>query len=162
VTVATRGADGRLGWSPKCDPAGFVRVLDEHTLAIPDRPGNNRLNTFQNLRVNAEVGIFFLLPDLGDTLRVSGKAQIVRDGRLQRQMAINGKEPRVVLVVSVEEALMHCPKCMVRSGLWKKDRWPVRTDVPTLAQALVTRSAFSISEPERQARIDNDGATRLY
>ncbi|MEZ5817695.1 MAG: pyridoxamine 5'-phosphate oxidase family protein [Hyphomicrobiaceae bacterium] len=110
VMVGTRGADGRLDLSPKGDPPGFVKVLDEHTLAIPDRLGNNRLDTLENLLVNPEVGLFFLIPGNGDTLRVSGTGQIVRDSRLQRELAINGKEPNVVLIVNVEEAFMHCPQ----------------------------------------------------
>lgn len=137
-------------------------VLDERTLAIPDRLGNNRLDTLENLLVNPEVGLLFLIPGNGDTLRVSGKGQTVRDSSLQSQMAVNGKAPNVVLVVNVEEAFMHCPKCMVRSSLWKPDGWPDRSEVPTLAQALVTHSALSISVPEMQGRIDDDGATRLY
>ncbi|MFM9938633.1 MAG: MSMEG_1061 family FMN-dependent PPOX-type flavoprotein [Hyphomicrobiaceae bacterium] len=162
VMVGSRGADGRLDLSPKGDPAGFVRVLDEHTLAIPDRLGNNRLDTFENLLVNPEVGLFFLIPGNGDTLRVSGKGQIVRDSRLQSQMAVNGKAPNVVLIVNVEEAFLHCPKCMVRAALWKQDLWPNRSNVPTLGEALVTHSALGESVADVQARIDNDGATRLY
>ena len=137
-------------------------VLDDHTLAIPDRLGNNRLDTFENLLVNPEVGLFFLIPGNGDTLRVSGKAQIVRDSHLQSQMAVNGKAPNVVLIVNVEEAFMHCPKCIVRAALWKQDLWPNRSNVPTLGEALVTHSALADSVAEVQARIDNDGATRLY
>jgi uncharacterized protein len=162
VMVGTRGADGRLDLSPKGDPAGFVLVLDEHTLAIPDRLGNNRLDTFENLLVNPEVGLFFLIPGNGDTLRVSGKGQIVRDSRLQSQMAVNGKAPNVVLIVHVEEAFMHCPKCMVRAALWTQDLWPDRSNVPTLGEALATHPALGESVADVQARIDNDGATRLY
>lgn len=157
VMVATRGADGRLDLSPKGDPAGFVIVLDEKTLAIPDRPGNHRVDTFENLLVNPEVGLFFLIPGNGDTLRVSGKGQIVRDGELQSRMAVNGKNPLVALVVSVEEAFMHCPKCMVRSRLWKPAEWPDRTGVPTLAEAMVAHAALSESVQEMQDIIDQDG-----
>src|SRR5262245_51334095 len=108
VIVASRGADGRMDLSPKGDPPGFVAILDDKTLAIPDRPGNHRLDTFENLLANPEMGLFFLIPGKGDTLRVSGKGNIVRDGSLQDHLAINGKVPHLVLVVSVEEAFMHC------------------------------------------------------
>jgi PPOX class probable FMN-dependent enzyme len=162
VMVATRGADGRLDLSPKGDPAGFVLVLDEKTLAIPDRLGNHRLDTFENLLVNPEVGLFFLIPGNGDTLRVSGKCQIVRDSDLQSRMAVNGKVPLVALVVSVEEAFMHCPKCVVRSKLWKPEDWPDRTDAPTLAEAMVAHAALSESVQEMQDIIDEDGAKRMY
>jgi uncharacterized protein len=162
VMVATRGADGRLDISPKGDPAGFVIVLDEKTLAIPDRPGNHRVDTFENLLVNSEVGLFFLIPGNGDTLRVSGKGQIVPDSKLQNRMLVNRKGPLVALVVSVEEAFMHCPKCVVRSRLWKPAEWPDRTRVPTLAEAMVAHAALSESVQEMQDIIDEDGAKRMY
>ncbi len=162
VMVSTRGQDGRLDLSPKGDPAGFVTVLDEKTLAIPDRLGNMRHDTFENLLVNSEIGLFFIIPGNGDTLRVSGKATIVRDAALQASMAINGREPKFILVVSVEEAFMHCPKCMMRSKLWKPEEWPDRSDVPTLAQAMVAHGKLSESVTEMQDIIENDGKTRMY
>jgi PPOX class probable FMN-dependent enzyme len=162
VMVASRGADGRLDLSPKGDPPGFVAVLDERTLAVPDRPGNNRLDTFENLLIHPEVGLFFIIPGNGDTLRVSGKGQIVRDSTLQRRLSVNGKTPNLVLVVTVEETFMHCPKCIVRANLWKQEHWPDRTEVPTLAEAMVAHAALSDSVAEMQAIIDNDGAKRLY
>ena len=162
VMVASRGADGRLDLSPKGDPPGFVAVLDKKTLAIPDRLGNNRLDTFENLLAQPDIGLFFMIPGNGDTLRVSGKGHIVRDGALQNRLAVNGKAPNLVLVVSVDEAFMHCPKCMVRSRLWKLDQWPDRTNVPSLAEAVVAHGALTEPIGEIQAIIDNDGATRLY
>jgi uncharacterized protein len=162
VMVASRGADGRLDLSPKGDPPGFVAVLDERTLAIPDRLGNNRLDTFENLLIHPEVGLFFIIPGNGDTLRVSGKGKIVRDLTLQAKLAVNEKAPNLVLIVSVEEAFMHCPKCMVRSKLWRQDQWPDRANVPTLAEAMVAHGSLSETLPEMQGIIDNDGATRLY
>ncbi len=162
VVVASRGSDGRLDLSPKGDPPGFVSVLDERTLAIPDRYGNNRLDTFENLLTHAEVGLFFVIPGNSDTLRVSGKGQIVRDRTLQSTLAVNGKAPDLVLVVTVNEAFMHCPKCIVRSKLWKPEEWPDRKNVPTLAEAMVAHAKLSDSIDEMQAIIDDDGATRLY
>ena len=162
VMVASRGADGRLDLSPKGDPPGFVAVLDERTLAIPDRLGNNRLDTFENLLVHPEVGLFFVIPGNGDTLRVSGKARIVRDSALQSRLSLNGKTPNFILVITVDEAFMHCPKCMTRSMLWKPEQWPDRTNVPTLAEAMVAHAALSDSVVKMQAIIDHDAATRLY
>jgi PPOX class probable FMN-dependent enzyme len=162
VMVATRGADGRLDLSPKGDPAGFVAVLDKRTLAIPDRLGNNRLDTFENILSHAEVGLFFIIPGNGDTLRVSGKGQIVLDRALQHRLAMNGKPPKLVLIVTLEEAFTHCPKCMVRSKMWQPSGWPDRTNVPSLAEAMVAHAALSESVAEMQSIIDNDGATRLY
>ena len=124
AVIATRGKDGRLDQSPKGDPAGFVTVLDEKTLAIPDRMGNNRIDTFEYVLANPEVGLIFLIPGYGYTLRVSGHGKIVRDAGLQKRLAVRGREPKLVLVVTVEEAFMHCAKCMARSNLWKPDAWP--------------------------------------
>jgi uncharacterized protein len=160
--VASRGADGRLDLSPKGDPPGFVAVLDEKTLAIPDRLGNNRLDTFENLIAHPEVGLFFIIPGHGDTLRIGGKGQIVRDQPLQSRLAANGKISNLVLVVTVEEAFMHCPKCMVRASMWKQERWPDCSHVATLAEAMVAHGALTETVPEIQSIIDNDRATRLY
>ncbi len=162
IMVATKGADGLLDLSPKGDPAGFVSVLDEKTLAIPDRLGNRRYDTFENLLKNPEIGLFFIIPGNGDTLRVSGTGKIVRDRALQAELAVMGKEPEFILVVDVEEAFMHCPKCMVRSKLWQPDEWPDRSSVPTLAQAMVAHGKLAETVPEMQEIIDNDGKTRMY
>jgi predicted pyridoxine 5'-phosphate oxidase superfamily flavin-nucleotide-binding protein len=131
LLVASRGADGRLDISPKGDPPGFVAVLDEKTLAIPDRPGNHRF----------------------DTLRVGGKARIVQDTALQARLAVAGKPPNFVLVVTVEEAFMHCSKCMIRSMLWNAEGWPDRSKVPSLAEAIVAHAKPLETTPEVQAFI---------
>jgi hypothetical protein len=148
VMVASRGPDGRLDLSPKGDSAGFVAVLDEKTLAIPDRPGNNRLDTFENLLAHPEVGLFFIIPGHSDTLRVSGKGWIVRDSSLQSSFRVKGRSPNLVLVVSVEEAFMHCPKCMIRSSLWNPKRWPDEADVATFAEFRVAHGALTETVPE--------------
>jgi PPOX class probable FMN-dependent enzyme len=162
AVVATRGADGRLDVSPKGDPAGFVAVLDSHTLAIPDRPGNNRADGFENLLVHPEVGLLFLIPGVGDTLRVSGTGRIVRDAALRERLAVQDRAPNLVLVVDVAEAFLHCPKCIVRSHLWQPDHWPDTTDVPSLGQAMVAHGRLSETVDEMQAIIEKDRATRLY
>jgi PPOX class probable FMN-dependent enzyme len=161
VMVASRGSDGRMELSPKGDPPGFVAVLDEKTLAIPDRPGNHRLDTFDNLLTDAQVGLFFVIPGNGDTLRVSGAGRIVRDRSLQARLAVNGKDPNLVLVVTVEEAFMHCPKCMLRSRLWSPEHWPNRSNVPSLAEAIVAHAKPPETVADVQAIID-DGTARLY
>jgi PPOX class probable FMN-dependent enzyme len=160
--VATRGADGWLDLSPKGDPTGFVAVLDAHTLAIPDRLGNNRVDSFENLLVHPEVGLIFLIPGIGDTLRVSGTGRIVRDGALAARLAIGDRAPNLVLVVDVAEAFLHCPKCIVRSHLWQPDHWPDTSDVPTLGEAMVAHGRLTESVEEMQAIIENDRKTRLY
>jgi PPOX class probable FMN-dependent enzyme len=162
VVVASRGADNRLDLSPKGDPAGFVAVLDHNTIAIPDRLGNNRLDTFENLLVNPEVGLCFLIPGHGDTLRVSGKGKIVRDATLQQRLSANGKVPNLVLIVTVEEAFLHCPKCVIRSGLWKPEQWPDTSDVPTLAEAMIVHGSLSESMAQVEAVIQDSNTNRLY
>jgi PPOX class probable FMN-dependent enzyme len=162
VVVATRGRDGLIDVSPKGDPAGFVAVLDRKTLAIPDRLGNNRVDGFENLLSDPAVGLIFMIPGNGDTLRVSGTGRIVRDAPLQKSLAINGRPPNLVLVVDVEEAFMHCPKAIIRSHLWQPDHWSDAADVPTLAEAMVTHGRLGETVPEMQAIIENDGCKRLY
>ena len=161
VLVASRGADGHIDVSPKGDPVGFVKVLDETTLAIPDRPGNHRLDTFENLLTHREIGLLFLIPGNGDTLRVSGKGKIVRDRSLQDRLAVGGKPPKLTLVVTVEQAFMHCSKCVVRSRLWTPELWPDRSNVPTLAEAIVAHANPPETAAEVRAIIDDHNA-HLY
>ena len=162
AVIATRGNDGRLDQSPKGDPAGFVMVLDEKTLAVPDRMGNNRIDTFENVLINPEVGLIFLIPGYGYTLRVSGKGKIVRDARLQKNLAVQGREPKLILVVAVEEAFMHCAKCMSRSNLWQPERWPNLANVPSLAEAMIAHAKLSLTRDEMQNIIDDSFKTRMY
>lgn len=123
IMVATKGGDGLLDLSPKGDTPGFVTVLDNKTLAIPDRSGNRRHDSFENLFINPEIGLFFMIPGKGQTLRMSGTGLVVRDGALQARLASQGEEPQFILIVTIEEAFMHCSKCMMRSHLWQHDEW---------------------------------------
>jgi PPOX class probable FMN-dependent enzyme len=161
VLVASRGEDGRMDISPKGDAPGFVAVIDSKTLAIPDRPGNHRLDTFENLLAHSDVGLLFLIPGNGETLRVNGTGQIVRDGALQDRLAVSGKPPNLVLVVTVEEAFMHCSKAALRSNIWKPENWPDRSSVPSLAAAIVAHAKPSETLGEVQAIID-DSVKELY
>lgn len=124
LVVASASAAGQLDVSPKGDPAGFVRVLDATTLALPDRPGNRRIDTFHNILENPNVGLIFFVPGEGETLRVGGKAVIVRDRALRESMAASGRVPELAMVVAVERAYFHCGKCMLRSGLWESREKP--------------------------------------
>jgi len=162
AVIATRGKDGHLDQSPKGDPAGFVTVLDEKTLAIPDRMGNNRIDTFENVLANPEVELIFLIPGYGYTLRVSGHGKIIRDAELQKRLAVRGHEPKLVLVVTVEEAFMHCAKCMARSNLWKPEAWPDLGNVPSLAEAMIAHAKLSLSRGEMQSIIDDSFNNRTY
>lgn len=162
LVIGSVGRSGLVDVSPKGDPAGFVRVIDERTLAIPDRLGNARLDTFRNILDNPNVGLIFIIPGITYTLRVSGKAMIVRDIELRQSMAINGKAPDHAIVVAVEHVLTHCAKCMVRSGLWQPDRWPDPAPVPSFAETLTAHARLVETIEELDALLDRDTREKLY
>ncbi|MBI2294543.1 MAG: pyridoxamine 5'-phosphate oxidase family protein [Betaproteobacteria bacterium] len=160
--IASCDADGNMDVSPKGDPPGFVRVLDESTLAIPDRPGNRRADTFSNLRQRPHVGLLFLIPGRPDTLRVNGSAFIVRDQWLRDQMAVGGKAPDLALVVNIQEVFFHCPKCVVRSKLWDSAQWPDLTGLASFAQMKVERGRLEVSVEEMETLVAKNTRERLY
>lgn len=162
LLIATADAKGNMDVSPKGDPPGFVQVLDEKTLAIPDRPGNKRADGFINILENPRIGLFFLVPGYRETLRVAGSAQIVRDSALQESMAIKGKAPDLVLIVNVEEAFFHCAKCVIRSGLWQPDQWPDISEMPGYGQITVDHTKWHESPEEVELQLKESYATKLY
>ena len=162
ILISSCDGEGRMDISPKGDPAGFVQVLDEHTLVIPDRPGNRRADTFKNILQNDRVGLFFLIPGKQETLRVSGRALIVRDLVMRERMAVGGKIPDFAIVVTIDQAFFHCPKCMIRSRLWDPETWPDKTGLPSLAEAVVAAGKLDITVEHIQEMIDQDSKTRLY
>jgi uncharacterized protein len=123
VFVATSSLDGRCDVSPKGDPPGFVKVLDEVTLAIPERSGNRRMDGFHNILENPHAGLIFVIPGRPETLRVNGRARIVTDGPFFDAMVVRSHRPPLALVVEVEETFFHCPKSFARSKTWKPDSW---------------------------------------
>ena len=161
VFVASCGPDGMLDISPKGDPAGFVKVLDERTIAIPDRPGNRRLDLFRNVLENPNVGLIFVIPGVTYTIRMSGTAIIVRDDELRTEMAVNGKPPEHVLVIEISHVLSHCPKCMIRSNMWRPEAWPDTSNLPSFAELLTAHAKIGTLE-ETQAVIDKGNRDRLY
>ena len=130
VAIATSGPEG-LDCSPKGDPAGFVHILDEKTLAIPDRPGNNRIDGFRNIVRDPRIALLFLIPGVGETLRVNGRASISTDPELMQSFAVNGKLPRCVLIVHIETIYFHCAKAIVRSKLWDESTKIDRKSLPS-------------------------------
>ena len=137
LVLGTYGADGLVDLSPRGDPAGFVKVLNSRTLLVPDRIGNGRLDSFENLLGNPAVTLIFLIPGHNDTLRVAGKGRLTTQPDLLSTLAVNGRPPNLALLVEVEEAYMHCPKCMVRSKMWHPEHWPDTSDVPSMGEAMV-------------------------
>ena len=162
VLIASGDRNGSHDVSPKGDVPGFVQVLDDETLAIPDRPGNRRADTFTNVLENPGVGLLFLIPGKLETLRVNGRARIVRDVALRERMSVQGKLPELALVVSVEQAFIHCGKCMLRSRLWQPDGWPELDGLPSQAQCLVDHGKLKEPLEEVQAWIEKSRVTRLY
>ncbi|HEY5197932.1 MAG TPA: pyridoxamine 5'-phosphate oxidase family protein [Solirubrobacteraceae bacterium] len=121
--VATAAADGTCDVSPKGDPPGFAVVLDDRTIAIPDRPGNRRVDGFENILENPHVGLIFIIPGRPDTLRINGSAQLVREAPFLDELVVAGHRPRLALVVDVEEVFYHCSKAFLRSSLWDPASW---------------------------------------
>ena len=162
LVVSSSDSQGRMDCSPKGDPAGFVQVLDDWTLAIPERPGNRRADTFRNVLQNPKVGLVFLVPGKGETLRINGTARIVRDSWLREKLAHKGLVPELALVVRVEEVFAHCTKCMVRSELWKPESWKPEGMQFTIASAMVAHGKLQLSVQEMQAIADERVRTSLY
>jgi uncharacterized protein len=131
VCIATASPDGGLDVSPRGDPAGFVRILDDRTLLLPDRPGNRIADTLTNLLDDPRVALLFIIPGIDDTFRVNGRAQIVDDADLLAESEVEGKIPRLGILVSVEEAYTQCPKAFIRSDLWNPERHVDRDELPS-------------------------------
>ena len=136
VCVATATPDGGLDVSPRGDPAGFVRILDERTLLLPDRPGNRIADTLTNLLADPRIALLFLIPGVGDTFRVNGRASIVDDPELLAPSAVAGKPPRLAILVAIEEAFTQCSKALVRSDLWNPARHIERSELPSSGEIL--------------------------
>jgi hypothetical protein len=131
VCVATSRPDGGLDVSPRGDPAGFVRILDDRTLLIPERPGNRLADTLTNLVSDPRIALLFLIPGIGDTFRVNGRAAVVDDPELLASSAVDGRTPKLGVLVSIEEAFTHCPKAFIRSDLWNPERHVDRSELPS-------------------------------
>lgn len=160
MLIASSDAEGNLDVSPKGDPAGFVHVLNSTTLLIPDRPGNRRVDTLGNLLQNPKIGLIFLVPGKEETLRVNGRAQIVRDADLREQFAVNGKLPALLIAVKTDEVFFHCAKCMIRSQLWETSA--ANDGLPTLAEIMIKQAKLDATVEEVQADLDKGYAATLY
>jgi uncharacterized protein len=149
--LATNGPDG-MDCSPRGDAPGFVRVLDEKTLLIPDRRGNNRIDSLRNILNDPRVALLFLIPGCGETLRVNGRAAISTDPELTQSFIVDGKAPRTVIVVTVECIFYQCPKAIVRSKIWDSATWIDRKSLPTSGQILaaITKGATDADRHDRE------------
>ena len=150
VLVGTHGARG-ADVSPRGDPAGFVRVLDDRHLLLPDRIGNNRFDSMDNIFETGVIGMLFLVPGMAEVLRINGRARITDDAALLAASAVNGKAPRIGVLVEVREAYLHCAKAITRAGLWDSSRHIDRKDLPTYGAMLVDHcEGLTAEESERQ------------
>lgn len=162
VVISTVDKSGRVDVAPKGDPAGSWKVVDQHTLAIPDRLGNNRADTFTNIIENPRIGLMFVVPNRREVVRVSGSAVIAKDSDLLEAMAVGGKLPNLAIIVRVEEAMFHCGKSMIRSNLWNPDKWESVEGLPTYGQALVDHGKLPITVDEMQAGVEENAIECLY
>ena len=162
VTIASCNSNGQMDISPKGDPAGFVKVLDEKTLAVPDRIGNHRGDTFMNVLENPRIALMFVVPVRKEVVRVCGSAQVVMDEELLSMMVVNGHRPDLALLVRVEEAFFHCGKSMIRSRMWQPDMWPSIDGLPTYAQALKAHGDLPDPIDDLEDRMAYNETDRLY
>lgn len=160
--LASATSNGYPDVSPKGDPAGFVKVLDEKFLAIPDRPGNKRIDTFTNLLENPYLALLFVIPGKNETLRVTGETRIVRDQALRESMAVDGRIPEFAIVMHVERVLIHCPKCMLRAKLWQPEAWPDASATAGIAEAMIAHAKLDTTPQELDAIAEREGLTKLY
>jgi hypothetical protein len=159
--VATSAADGSCDVSPKGDPAGFTHVIDDRTLAIGERPGNRRVDGYRNVLSNPQVGLLFLIPGRGDTLRINGRARLVSDAPFFDEMLVHGHRPILALVVEIDEVFHHCSKAFLRSKLWQPDTW--RPDqVATRPVIAKTLEPSELSLEQLSAYYGPSYAARLY
>ena len=157
--LATSDADGNCDASPKGDPAGrLIHVLDPRTIVLAERPGNKRADGYLNVLSNPHVGLIALIPGRNDTLRVNGRARLVRDAPWFDDLAVRGKRPILALVIDVEQVFSHCPKAFMRSGLWSPERWPPVDEMPSVAELC----KLVQDPPETLAELEAHYAERHY
>ncbi len=163
LSLGTVDASGQADVSPRGDPPGFVQVLDDHTLAIPERPGNKLADSLTNILDTGSVGLLFIIPGIEETLRVNGTASINADPELLESMAVKGKTPALAIVVDVQEAFIHCAKAFRRSALWKPESQVDRKELPSIGQVIrdqVKPPDMDAEEIEEFAQ--EDYRTRMY
>ncbi len=161
MVIGTQSKDGLGDVSPRGGEPGFVRVLNDTTIAIPDSPGNNRLDSLTNILQNPNVGLVFLVPGVKETLRINGKAEVRDDEGLMELFEVHGKLPRIVIRVRVETAYMHCAKALMRSKLWDPDAQIERGQLPSMSEWMMAHNTLEI-EPESNEAMEERYAGQLY
>lgn len=154
VCIGTHDLNGNADVSPRGDPAGFVKILDEFTLAIPDRPGNNRLDSLSNIVANSSVGLLFVVPGFDDTMRVNGEATLSTDPDLVATMSVNDRVPTLAIVVRVKEVFIHCAKAFRRAQLWNPDHLQDRKEMPSLMKIILDETGNAPSDASEMRKLD--------
>lgn len=163
LVISTSDADGNCDSSPRGDAPGFVYVLDDQHLIIPDRPGNKRVDSMFNILSNPKIGLLFIIPGMGETLRINGEAAIMKDEDILKSMAVNGKSPQLGILVKVNQCYMHCAKAFKRSGLWDPESWSGKEDLPSAAKILAAHVNMPEMTEERiVADLEEGYKNRLY
>ncbi|MEM9221799.1 MAG: pyridoxamine 5'-phosphate oxidase family protein [Pseudomonadota bacterium] len=166
IVLGTHNGAGRADVSPRGDPPGFIKVLSDTRLAIPDRPGNNRLDSLSNILANPTVALIFMVPGFEDTLRVNGRAFITTAPDLLAEMAVRGKAPTLAIVVDIAEVFLHCAKAFKRSKLWDPQSRQDRKELPSLAAMVLASTSKEPPDPSAvetaEARVEESYRERLY
>ena len=156
LCLGTQDLCGAADVSPRGDPPGFVQVLDARTLAIPDRPGNNRLDSQINILSNPSVGLLFIIPGFDDTLRVNGQATLTTDPEILATLEVKGRVPKIAIVVEIREVFLHCAKAFRRSHLWDPDRMLDRAEMPSLSKIILDQTTGAPQDADEMRRLDDD------
>lgn len=162
VVIGSQDDAGQGDVTPKGDKPGFVSVLDDTTIAIPDRPGNNRLDTLENVIANPAVGLLFLIPGMNETLRVNGRARITANPAMCTRFTVASKPAVSVMIVKIDAVYMHCAKAFLRSELWNPESWPPRSAMPTLGEILKDQLALQESAEETDRGLDDAYAKTMW
>jgi PPOX class probable FMN-dependent enzyme len=162
VLLATSAPNGSCDVSPRGDPAGSVLVLDDHTLVLADRPGNKLIDSFRNIVDNPHAGLLFLVPGMNETLRINGRAKLLSDAPFFDELVVQGKRPKLAVVIEVEELYMHCAKAFLRSSLWDPSTWPERSTLPTLGTILRDQLFLPVPAKDLDADLNERARTQQY
>ena len=163
VVVSTHSADGKCDASPRGDPCGFVHVIDDRMLLIPDRAGNQRVDSYRNILETGRIGLLFLVPGVGETLRVNGRAAIIRDAAWLTPLTLQGKRPAVAVAVQIEECFLQCAKALIRSKLWEAHERPDSQSLPCAAEMFTDQVKMSEFDVARvQTLMEEAYKSKLY
>jgi hypothetical protein len=160
--IASANPDGHLDVSPRGDPCGFVHVLSDNLIAIPDRPGNKRVDTFHNILKDPRASVIFFVPGKMETLRIRGTAQICADPKLLASMTVQARSPKLALLIKVQTVFAHCPKCVIRANLWSPEDWPDSSNLPNMNAMMVKHAKINKTPDEWFEALKHSGELDLY